>query len=229
MFFHLDPLWASPDVTFIAIDNYLPLSDWRDGDTHLDAQVGWVGPYDMGYLQGNVAGGEGYDWFYASAADRTAQVRTSITDGFGKAWVFRTKDLVNWWGSRTSTAPAGSRRAPHRLGARVQADPLHRSRCPCVDRGMNQPNVFVDPKSSESFLPYFSRGWPDESVQRRHAEALIGYWSDPANNPAATLYSGRMLETDEIALWTWDARPFPAFRRGVMSGRMRRTGASAIG
>ncbi|MEZ5884820.1 MAG: glycoside hydrolase TIM-barrel-like domain-containing protein [Paracoccaceae bacterium] len=25
-FFHLDPLWASPDVDFVGIDNYMPLS-----------------------------------------------------------------------------------------------------------------------------------------------------------------------------------------------------------
>ena len=31
--FHLDPVWASPEVDFVGIDNYWPLSDWRDG-TH---------------------------------------------------------------------------------------------------------------------------------------------------------------------------------------------------
>ena len=29
--FHLDPLWASPAIDFVGIDNYMPLSDWRDG------------------------------------------------------------------------------------------------------------------------------------------------------------------------------------------------------
>ena len=38
--FHLDPLWASPDVDFIGIDNYMPLTDWRDGATHLDRLAG---------------------------------------------------------------------------------------------------------------------------------------------------------------------------------------------
>lgn len=40
VFFHLDPIWASVNVDFVAIDNYLPLSDWRDGDDHLDALPG---------------------------------------------------------------------------------------------------------------------------------------------------------------------------------------------
>ncbi|OLS44866.1 hypothetical protein BV509_11310 [Rhodovulum sulfidophilum] len=50
------------------------------------------------YLQANIAGGEGFDWFYASAADRSAQFGTAITDGAAsKPWVFRYKDLRAWW------------------------------------------------------------------------------------------------------------------------------------
>ena len=46
---------------------------------------------------------------------------------------------------------------------------------PAVDRGTNQPNLFIDPKSSESFLPYFSRGFRDDFIQRRYVEALCRY------------------------------------------------------
>jgi hypothetical protein len=46
----------------------------------------------------SVQGGEGYDWYYASLADRNAQIRTPITDGaYGKPWVFRYKDVKSWW------------------------------------------------------------------------------------------------------------------------------------
>ena len=38
--FHLDPLWANPAIDFVGIDNYMPLSDWRDGAEHLDAGAG---------------------------------------------------------------------------------------------------------------------------------------------------------------------------------------------
>ncbi|MFN3616187.1 MAG: glycoside hydrolase TIM-barrel-like domain-containing protein, partial [Rubrimonas sp.] len=76
VFFHLDPLWADPEIDFIGIDNYVPLSDWRDGFEHLDAAEGWPAIHDRAYLQANIAGGEGFDWFYASAADRSAQIRT---------------------------------------------------------------------------------------------------------------------------------------------------------
>jgi hypothetical protein len=70
--FHLDPLWADPAVDFVGIDNYLPLSDWRDGDDHLDAATA-RSIYSLPYLKRGVEGGEHYDWFYRDAAARTAQ------------------------------------------------------------------------------------------------------------------------------------------------------------
>ncbi len=94
VFFHLDPLWADPNIDFIGIDNYMPLSDWRDGFDHADARADWPAIHDRAYLQSNITGGEGFEWFYASASDRTAQLRTQISDeSAGKPWVFRYKDL----------------------------------------------------------------------------------------------------------------------------------------
>lgn len=63
--FHLDPLWANDDIDFIGIDNYMPLSDWRDGNAHLDVDFGSI--YNLDYLGGNIEGGEGFDWFYGLA------------------------------------------------------------------------------------------------------------------------------------------------------------------
>ena len=80
IYFHLDPLWADANINFIGVDNYLPVSDWRDGAGHLDASGGWSGIHDPAYLQSNIEGGEYFDWFYASEADRAAQVRTPIAD-----------------------------------------------------------------------------------------------------------------------------------------------------
>src|SRR5690606_9992122 len=60
----LDPLWASPAVDFVGIDNYMPLSDWRDEEGHADE--GWGSPYNLDYLRANIAGGEYHDWYYDS-------------------------------------------------------------------------------------------------------------------------------------------------------------------
>ena len=83
--------------------------------------------------------------------------------------------------------------------------------CPAIDRGTNQPNVFFDPKSSESFTPYFSRVWRDDAIQRAYLEASYLHWGDPANNPTSGIYGGSMVHVPECAAWTWDARPYPFF------------------
>jgi len=401
VFFHLDPLWASNDIHFIGIDNYLPLSDWRDGSDHLDAQAGWPGIHDIGYLQAGIEGGEQFDWFYASDADRTAQVRTPIVDsgggsllpatiarsfletsgatitntafggtgtrnnpaafsavvplpavpsdgvlferggssygmllcvraggtvfryragmgnvtapngdaafldipvsslpfdgqmheliwdvtlnpslirlwvdgaligsasttdgtmsawaysgsgcygasgagitnitgepttgwpvacpnplnmydvaivppaGIGKDWVFRPKDIRSWWLSPHYDRPGGVESAAPTAWT-PQSKPIRFTElgCPAVDRGPNQPNVFYDPKSSESAVPYFSRGWQDEAIQRQYLRAMLGYWGDSTKNPASTGYSGTMIDMSNAAIWTWDARPYPDF------------------
>lgn len=54
--------------------------------------------FNLEYLRSNVAGGEGFDWFYSSDAAREAQSRTPIVDGgYGEHWVFRYKDIRSWW------------------------------------------------------------------------------------------------------------------------------------
>lgn len=97
-YFHLDPLWADDAIDFIGIDNYMPLSDWRDGTAHLDAQAGWSSIYDLDYLQSNIEGGEGFDWYYHSSEAEAAQIRTPIEDAaFDEPWVWRYKDIRSWW------------------------------------------------------------------------------------------------------------------------------------
>ncbi|PRX28669.1 Putative phage tail protein [Meinhardsimonia xiamenensis] len=373
-FFHLDPLWADANIDFVGIDNYMPISDWRDGFEHADAVAGAPAVYDRAYLQSNIAGGEGFDWYYATPADREAQLRSPIADGdYGEDWIWRFKDLASWWsephhdrpagmrlgiatqgaaplgwntigGGVTLTAGSGSHRgftAPAliasggatwhgatpgffsfaggervaisayvaagssgkamldfaasgagdtgvvvnlatgvieswfagpnpmisralvdlgggvwridmvvdvtiaatnyqlRLGPRSatvgenvlafgieaviegksstgwvpESKPIRFTEfgCPAIDRGTNQPNVFYDPKSSESAAPYFSRGWRDDAIQRAYLEATALYWADPANNPVSSVYGAPMLEVAECAAWTWDARPYPFF------------------
>ena len=398
VFFHLDPLWADPDIDFVGIDNYMPLSDWRDGFTHLDAQGGWRAIHDRAYLQSNIAGGEGFEWFYASPADRAAQIRTPILDtasvfaaitparsfsetsgstitdddfggvtrnsdaafsarvplpanptdgvlferggsgrgmllglrdggtvfryraGLGSVtapdnetafldipvanipfdgeehelvwdvtmatgtirlwcdgillgsaattdgdllswagggsgsygasgpgatnitgepttgwpvpvpnpllmydqaitldsgntdWVFRPKDLRAWWSNTHHDRPNGNA-LMQPTGWVPESKPIWFTElgCPAIDRGTNQPNVFFDPKSSESTVPHFSRGWRDDAIQRAYLEATYLWWGEAANNPVSSVYGGPMVHVPECAAWTWDARPYPFF------------------
>jgi hypothetical protein len=88
---HLDSLWASSAIDFVAFDNYLPLSDWTTGTGGLDAQ-NWQAPvptswpvalpdsrgfglstpptlYNAAYLSANIEGGEKFDWYYANSTN----------------------------------------------------------------------------------------------------------------------------------------------------------------
>lgn len=216
--FHLDPLWASPAIDAIGLDLYWPLADWRDDSGHRDASAGARSIYDANYLKANVFGGEGYDWYYASSADRDAQTRTAITDGGGKPWVYRYKDIRAWWLNRHYDRTAGVESAAPTAWL-PQSKPfwIMETGCPAVDKGANQPNVFVDPKSIESALPYYSRGTRDDLAQFTYLRAIIDTF-DPAapgfdalNNPVSTVYGGRMVAPEQIHVYCWDARPYPAF------------------
>ncbi len=209
--FHLDPLWAHEDIDFIGIDNYMPLSDWRDGAGHADAAAGSI--YDLDYLTGNVAGGEGFDWYYADAAGREAQHRLPIEDGaHGEDWIFRYKDIASWWSSAHVNRIGGVQQGTS-TAWRPRSKPIWFTElgCPAVDKGTNQPNVFHDPKSSESFFPYFSNGARDDFIQYRYLQAMYRHWNDPANNPVSDLYGGPMVDMARAFVWAWDARPWPDF------------------
>lgn len=218
VYFHLDPLWASPDIDAIGIDVYWPLADWRDGTEHLDYLAGTTSIYDLGYLRSNVTSGEGFNWYYASQPDRDAQVRTPITDGTGKPWVFRFKDIKSWWLNAHYNRPGGIESLTPTAWT-PQSKPFWFTEigCPAVDKGANQPNVFTDPKSSENALPYYSNGVRDDLMQRRFADAFLSAYdtAHPAYvsgaNPLSVIDGRPMVDTSRIYLYAWDARPYPAF------------------
>jgi hypothetical protein len=212
IYFHLDPLWASPHIDAIGVDVYWPLSDWRDGDSHLDRAAGWRSVEDLDYLKSNIEGGEGYEWHYASQSDRDSQTRTPIADAMGKPWAFRYKDIASWWTNLHYNRPSGVENgAPTAWSPQCKPIWFMELGCPAVDNGANQPNVFYDPKSSESFFPYYSHGCRSDMMQRRLLRAHIEYWSDPSHNPVSNVYDAPMLDLSRVFIYTWDARPYPAF------------------
>ena len=208
--FPLDDFWADKNCDFVGIDNYLPLADWRDGPTHLDRQAGATDIYDKEYLAGNVRGGEYFDWYYASPANREAQKRTPIKDGGGAAWMFRAKDVQGWWENPHHRRVNGKQGAATAWKPKMKPLRFTELGCPAVDKGANQPNVFPDSLSSEGAVPYFSSGARDDHMQAAYLAAMIGHYRDAAHNPR--LADGRaMLDMSDIYIWAWDARPFPLF------------------
>ena len=198
--FPLDAFWGDPNVDFVGVDWYPPVGDWRSGQDHLDAEAGFTSADDPEYLQSQMAGGEAYDWFYASPSDRDAQNRTPIIDtAHQEHWVFRQKDLLGWWGAAHHERPGGVREVS-RTDWAPASKPIRLSEIgfPALDSGGNSPNLFFDPKSSESAFPPYSSGERDDLYQRAALDVALGFWQ---KQPAV----------EQALVWAWDARPWPIF------------------
>ena len=211
LYYHLDPLWADDEIDFIGIDNYMPLSDWRDGDAHADVSHGSI--YNLDYLKANIEGGEGYDWYYAHKEHEIAQIRSPIEDGsYGEPWVWRYKDIRNWWDNDHHERIDGVRtETPTAWEPRSKPIWFTEMGCAAIDKGTNQPNKFLDAKSSESSLPKYSNGRRDDFIQLQYIRAMTEYWNDAENNPVSDVYGSAMIDMSRAHVWAWDGRPYPAF------------------
>ncbi len=83
--------------------------------------------------------------------------------------------------------------------------------CPAVDKGTNQPNLFLDAASSEGALPRASIGMRDDLIQMQYFRAMTAHWAEAAANPISPIYGGAMVDMGHAYAWAWDARPYPAF------------------
>ena len=215
VFFHLDPLWSDSNIDFIGIDNYMPISDWRDGEHHADAA--WGAGSRIAYLDHNISGGEGYDWFYDGPEAVELQHRSPIKDmAFEEDWVFRYKDIRSWWSLPHHNRVAGVR-SEQATAWVPQSKPIRFTEygAPAIDKGNNEPNKFLDAQSSESALPRASSGMRDDFGQFQYFRAHHLHWSDLQNNPISGLYDGTMVDVEKCYAWAWDARPFPEFPKTV--------------
>ncbi len=172
--YNLDPLWASPHIDMIGIDAYFPLTEAPQRERGYEVQQvidGWDS-------------GEGFDYVY----DETRTTQQPISPAY--AW----KNL-DWFWNNTHTNPNGQVTL-----WQPQAKPIWFTEYgfPSVDGATNQPNVFYDPTSSESFFPRGSLGSVDFQAQRQGITGTCARWNDSP-----------MVQN--LFLWTWDARPYPYF------------------
>ena len=200
--------------------------------------------YAPAYLKANIEGGEKYDWFYADSTNfgrgldpAGSDLQVSLPDGdrltqtrgvyAANQQLLANKQIRWWWNNAHQAiydAGDGLGYAPH--GPVTAWVPQSKSITfaeygfPSCDRCTNQPNVFYDPKSSESFTPYWSawesaegssfRPCRDDLLASLARSAIVEYWTTDGHN--ATSASGlKMIEPTFMAAWNWDARPFPAF------------------
>ncbi len=213
MHFHLDPLWASANIDFIGVNNFMPVSDWREGADHLDARR-YTSIYDRYYLLRNIAGGEGYHWRYRNQADRRRQRRTPITDtAYSRPWVFRFKDFRSWWSNAHFDRPRGVEKKTATSWVQ-RSKPIRFTAfgTGALDKSTNKPDAAGNERTGWPDRPQDSRGTRDDLVQRAYLEATFDFWrSGNQNNPAASAYGGTMVDTRAMFVWAWDARPYPQF------------------
>ncbi len=120
------------------------------------------------------------------------------------------RKLLEW--PNGATAQVFSAHEPEALrGPQFDAAWVDEYGCAAVDKGTNQPNRFLDPKSSESSLPKYSDGRRDEFIQMQYLRAISEFWNDAANNPVSEVYGAPMVDMSRAHVWAWDARPFPFF------------------
>lgn len=200
--FPLDKLWADNNINFIGIDYYAPISDRANTDA----------PLSIAQLQANIEAGIAYDYYYVDENARNLRQKTLITDGaYNEAWIYRQKDLRNFWQNSHYPRFNGVRNAnPTQWIAKSKPIRLMELGYPAIDKGANQPSVFPDAKSIENGIPHFSNGNRDDLEQRRALYAFLTYWDD-SKNPVSNLYTGRMIDMDYTHIWAWDARPYPQF------------------
>lgn len=151
--YHMDALWASPNIDAVGIDAYFPLTDSaEDAADGAAILAGWTS-------------GELYDFYYSDGA-RTVKAPLSPA--------YALKNIAWWWGN-AHTQPGGG------TSAWVPgAKPIWFTELgfPSVDGAANEPNVFYDPASFDGGLPRFSRGGMDIRAQRIGLLASLKQWKD---------------------------------------------------
>lgn len=176
--FYLDKLWADDAIDIVGIDAYFPLTtDIDQQDIHYDN------------IKSHWSKGEGWDYYWNT--ERTQKHSYSHPQ---YAW----KNLAYWW-SHTHTNPDGKVTA---WKPKMKPVWFTEFGFPSVDGCSNQPNVFYDPGSVESFFPRKSHGQVDFYAQRQAIEATLDFLEEQQQKDGnAELIPRRFL-------WCWDARPF---------------------
>jgi hypothetical protein len=183
-YFNMDPLWTDTNIDFVGIDAYFPITPDLPQSQITDAVI-------KEYWEK----GEGWDYYYTDSIARTGL--TSYGGDPKYAW----KNVEHWWNS-AHTNPVGGA-----TGWTAKMKPVWFTEYgfPSTDGCANQPNVFYDPRSSESLFPRAGRGRIDFQAQRVAISATEDFLE------ARRLEAGNADLVPRRFLWTWDARPFPFF------------------
>ncbi|MDF3047404.1 MAG: hypothetical protein K0R73_522 [Candidatus Midichloriaceae bacterium] len=151
--YHMDPLWSSPDLDVIGIDAYFPLSNSRNSI------------YDINAIKHGWESGEGYDFYYE---DEKCTIPKPLAAPY--AW----KNLRWWWenehinpdGTKTCWVPKSKKIWFTEYGF------------PSIDCCTNEPNVFYDPCAAVANYPRHSQGTIDFKAQMSAIIATELQWQN---------------------------------------------------
>lgn len=143
--YNMDKLWASPDLDFIGIDAYFPLSNSHNS------------LYDIAGITKGWESGVGYDFYYK---DQTRSTTGPLSPEY--AW-----KNIRWWWENYHINPDGSVTDWQPKSKKIWFTEYG---FPSVDCCTNQPNVFNDPNSLHATYPIHSNGTADFKAQ---ANAIV--------------------------------------------------------
>ena len=196
--YNLDPLWACEAIDVVGIDSYFPLTEDLPASMITEELIkkGWEADEGWSYY---------WDWGRKKKHDL----------GKDYAW----KDVEYWWKNQHRN-PDGSI-----TSWRPKMKPIWFTEMgfPSVDACSNQPNVFYDPSSIESFFPRGSKGRVDFFAQRQALNATLDFLKERRERPDM----GNENLVAKSFIWTWDARPYPCWPDMMniwQDGRLWRTG-----
>jgi len=149
--FNMDPLWASPNIDFIGIDAYFPLTNSS------------VSVADVATIQNGWTSGEGWDFYYTDS-QKTIKVALEPKYAWKNIEYFYKNIHTNPDGTQTGWVPSSKPFWFTEYGF------------PSIDCATNQPNIFYDPTSSENGVPLNSKGTMDIQTQRIAIAATEQKW-----------------------------------------------------
>jgi hypothetical protein len=146
--YHMDKLWASPNIDVVGIDAYFPLTEQVTDTTNVnDIMKGWTS-------------GEGYDFYYNQGQKLPLDTKY--------AW-----KNISWWWENEHYNPNGNKTPWLPKSKKIW---FIEYGFPSVNAATNQPNVFYMPECVDSALPKHSSGQIDFYLQRLAIEATERQW-----------------------------------------------------
>lgn len=239
--------WTTGDGGLDALNWLQPVpQQWPPAATAMNGLGLTTAPqiHDKAYLKANIEGGEKFSWFYANSSgggrgqdpngsdlqislplgDRLTQNRIPYAAG---QQLLANKQIRWWWnnphqaiydvGDGGGEIPRGP---PSAWVPQSKPVTFAEFGFPSCDRGTNQPNVFFDPRSSESATAFWSIWDPvagaayaprrNDLLANLAIEAVVEYWTGDGKNETSAA-GVPMVQPLFMSAWNWDARPFPAF------------------